>query len=127
MCQDNNIEILLINMPTAYEGEFYGEERSEFKGYWNAVADIADEYSVEYLNFMYHWKEIELDLSRDTDGGVHLNVYGAHKFTKYLGKYIKDHYSIPDVRDNSEYSHMEQDYLEFVAYLDRIRNEREWE
>lgn len=66
---------------------------------------------------MYYYDELNLDILKDTDGGTHLNAYGATKMTKYLGEFLKAHYQIEDVREKAEYDYMKQDLLKFKRNL----------
>ena len=46
--------------------------------------------------------ELGLDWSRDTyDAGLHLNVYGAEKFTSYLGRLMQSEHGVPDRRGDA--------------------------
>ena len=38
------------------------------------------------------------------DGGLHLNVYGAEKLSKYFGRILRDKYEVHDRRDDAEIS-----------------------
>ena len=69
---------------------------------------------------MYHYDELNLDKMKDTDGGTHLNAYGAAKLTKYMGKYLKEHYKLQDVRQNPRYDFMETDLLQFKQTLEQL-------
>ena len=60
-------------------------------------------YGLDYINFIPLCDEIGLDWSRDTyDEGMHLNVYGAEKLTRYFGKILSEKYGIADRRSDSE-------------------------
>ena len=117
LCQKNNVNIMLTLMPLDYSKIIGNIDRSKWQLYWNEVQDIADEYNIEYLNFMYHYEELNLDLSKDTDGGTHLNAYGAEKMTKYMGDFLKRHYKLEDVREREEYDYMKSDLLTFKRNL----------
>jgi hypothetical protein len=47
--------------------------------------------------------ELGLDWSTDTyDAGLHLNVYGAEKWTLYLGNLLMTNHGVPDRRGDAE-------------------------
>ena len=116
LCQENHTEILLTLMPLDYSAQVTDINRSEWQGYWNKVQDIANEYGIRYLNFMYHYDELDLDKEKDTDGGTHLNGWGADKLTSYLGNYIKQNYKLKDVRSDPKYDFMKKDVVKFEKY-----------
>ena len=127
LCKKNDIDIMLTLMPLDYSAQAGDIKRDEWQKYWNKVQDIADEYGVNYLNFMYHSDELGLDLRTDTDGGTHLNGWGATKLTKYIGNYIVEKYEIPDVRTDSSYDFMKEDLLIFNKHSDMLKLRDQYE
>ena len=46
-------------------------------------------------------EEMGIDLSTDTyDGGIHLNVWGAEKYTRWLGAHLQDRGLVEDQRQD---------------------------
>jgi hypothetical protein len=69
------------------------------KDFDRQIDDIAKTYGLSYINFDDYNDEIGLDYTTDTpDAGSHLNASGAAKFSSYLGKYIRDNYTVSDRR-----------------------------
>lgn len=105
-CQSRGIEVLLTFLP------FPASEGSQMCA--NRVYDIAEEYGVNYLNFL------DMDVvDYDTDcfdEGSHLNPSGARKVTDYLGAYITANYDIENQRNNEAYAEWHEDYLEYENY-----------
>jgi hypothetical protein len=102
-CQNRGIDVLLTYLPfPATESEQMGA---------NYVRDLADEYDVNYINFL----DLDLiDYQTDLyDENSHLNPSGARKVTDYLGKYLLEHYDITDQRNNEAYSGWHTDYEEY--------------
>ena len=94
LCKEHNVPLLLIKVPT-YDPK-WGTAFEE-----DILTHAGD---VPYVDFNAHEEAIGLDFTVDTpDGGGHLNVTGAEKFTKYLGEYIAKNYEIPDHREDPEY------------------------
>lgn len=113
-CQSRGIEVLLLYVP------FPAGERSQMSA--NRVYDIADEYGVNYVNFL----DMNLvDYNTDYYDDSHLNPSGARKVTEYLGKYIMEHYDIPDQRTNPVYSDWHEDYREYSEYKVDVLKEQE--
>lgn len=92
LCKENNVELLLIKAPSLYP-YWYPEWETQ-------VEDYAKENGLNYINCLEYQNEIGLDYSLDTyDAGLHLNLSGAEKLSRFLGKYLVDKYSLSDRRD----------------------------
>lgn len=102
-CNERGIEVLLTYLPFPAEPS-YQEEAN--RGY-----DIAEEYGVEYINFL------DMDIvNYETDcydESSHLNPSGARKVTNYLGRYIMTNYGVQDQRSNIDYVEWSEDYEEY--------------
>ncbi len=99
-CQSRGIDVLLTHIP--YPAEEYFQMEA------NSVYEIAEEYGVDYINFL------QLDVvNYETDcydADNHLNISGARKITDYLGQYITRRYAIDDRRNDARYSKWHEDY-----------------
>lgn len=107
-CQDKGIEVLLTYLPFPASKEQQREA--------NYVYDIAEEYGVNYINFL------DMDLinyQTDLEGTSHLNPSGARKVTDYLGEYLIVNYDISDQRNNGDYSFWYVDYEEYDEMKNR--------
>ena len=105
LCEENNIELVLIKAPSLYP-YWYTEYDEQIKEY-------ASKYGLDYYNFLENILEIGLDYSVDTyDGGLHLNLSGATKLSKYFAPILKEKYSLTDYRDNEEVNAYYQKELE---------------
>lgn len=95
LCKENNIELLLIKSPSVYP-HWYDE--------WDQqIVDYASENGLQYVNTLKLQSDIGIDMSTDTyDAGKHLNLYGAEKFSRWLGQYLRDTYNVKDHRSDSE-------------------------
>ncbi len=83
LCREKGIELILIKSPCLYPA-WYDE--------WDAwLTAYAREQDVTYINAIPLMDDMGIDLSRDTyDGGIHLNVFGAEKYTRWLGAYLME-------------------------------------
>lgn len=105
LCEENNIELVLIKAPSLYP-YWYTE-------YDEQIEEYASKYGLDYYNFLENILEIGLDYSVDTyDGGLHLNLSGATKLSKYFAPILKEKYSLTDYRDNEEVNAYYQKELE---------------
>ncbi len=99
LCRDKDIELVLIKAPTnSWHYHWYDE--------WDAqITAYAAEHDLTYYNLIDDADEMGLDMSTDTyDGGVHLNVYGAEKLTRYFGAILRDTHNAPDRRNDAALS-----------------------
>ncbi len=105
LCMDHSVPLLLMKTPS-YDPK-WGEE------FEKDIHDIADGYGVPYVDFDTYAEEMGLDYTVDTgDGGGHLNVTGAEKFTTFLGGYLKENYTITDHRNDLAYTVVWQEKCE---------------
>ena len=107
LCAERGIELILIKAPTNYYKYHWYDE-------WDAqIVDYAAENGLVYYNFIRYTEAIGLDMTADTyDAGVHLNVYGAEKLSRYFGRILRDSHGIPDRRDDSGISAVWQERTE---------------
>jgi len=78
LCRSRGSELVLVKSPSLYP-HWYDE--------WDEqIARYAQQNGLRYYNFLEASEEIGIDMQTDTyDRGMHLNVYGAEKYTDYLG------------------------------------------
>ena len=107
-CQDMGIEVMLTNLP------YPCPNNNEEQYYTNAVLYTAEEYGIEYLDFVY--MDQIVDYSTDCyDPASHLNPSGAWKVTDFLGEFLSQTYDLPDHRGEAAYAAWDSDY---AAYRD---------
>lgn len=105
LCQQKNIHVLLIYLP------FPASEAKVKEA--NLMYDIAEEYGVNYINFL----EMDGIVNFDTDcydSHSHLNPSGARKITEYLGTYMQETYGIEDHRGDPAYDSWNKDYEKYT-------------
>lgn len=95
LCEQHGTQLVLIKAPTL-SPVWYDQ--------WDQqIEDYAKERDLLYINFLEHQEEIGIDWNTDTyDRGLHLNVYGAEKLTKYFGEILKDSCDLPDRREDGK-------------------------
>ena len=91
LCKEKGIELIMVKSPCLYPA-WYDE--------WDAwLTDYAERNGVAYINAIPLMDQMGIDLTIDTyDGGIHLNVYGAEKYTRWLGAYLSERGLIEDQR-----------------------------
>lgn len=127
-CEEENLNLVLIKTP---------------KKSWNlskskAVEALAEEYSLPFLEF--NSRELVeaagIDFATDIQDPDHLNLKGAEKLSRYVGKYLKENFDLADHRDDDynpvdmvRYTQDREDsYLRMTQgieeYFERLNNER---
>lgn len=108
-CQSQGIRVLLTNLP------YPCPNNNEEQLYTNAVVYTAEEYGVEYLDFVY--MDQIVDYSTDCyDPASHLNPSGAWKVTDFIGQHLSEAYGLTDHRDDAAYASWVSGY---AAYRER--------
>ena len=83
LCKENDVELILMKAPVLYP-YWYKEWDEQIKTY-------AKKNGLSYINYLDLTDEVGIDYSKDTyDGGLHLNVYGAEKMSRYFGKFLNN-------------------------------------
>ncbi len=114
ICKENDIELILIKSPSVYP---YWYEKWE-----EQMVDYADEHDLTYINFLEVVDSIGINYKTDTfDGGLHLNLSGACKFTKYFGEILSKDFALED-RKNEAY--LAKIWDEKVAHFDWMKEDQ---
>lgn len=96
LCEQYGAELVLVKAPTNSVKYYWYEE-------WDAqIVSYAEDKDLAYYNFVGMDDELGLDWSRDTyDAGLHLNVYGAEKWTDFVGKLLVTNHGVQDRRGDA--------------------------
>lgn len=96
LCKKNNIELAFVVMPTTKNWNY-----SKQKG----LLKLIKKEGIDLIDFNENHMSYGLDYEQDfRDNGLHVNLQGAQKITKYLADYIKAECpSLTDFR-GTEYS-----------------------
>ena len=114
LCRSRGISVMLQELPCPLPED---DQR-----YANGVQAVADEYGVPYLN-LYH--EDMINYGTDFANAKHMNDSGARKSTHAIGAFIRDHFDIPDRRDDPSYSDWNgqlEKYMDFKK--DRLKSQK---
>ena len=59
--------------------------------------EYLDEHGLDYINLLDVSDDIGIDMQTDTyDAGLHLNIYGAEKLSRYFADILAGRYGVPD-------------------------------
>lgn len=103
MADENNIPVVLFASP------FQVSEENQMQ--FNAIETFAQEQGVPFINYNKLYDELFLDFETDFRDNGHVNNYGAAKVTDHFARYLKEHYEIPDRRDDKGYDLWEDNAL----------------
>ena len=107
LCKKNNIKLILIKAPSVYP-YWYSE-------YEEQIINYASKNDILYVNLLSRAEEIGIDYNQDTyDGGLHLNLNGAIKNSKYFGKILKESIDLTVFYGDNYYSEMLERYKEDI-------------
>ena len=97
LCAKKGVELVLIKAPTNSWGYWWYDEWEE------QIVKYAAENGLAYYNFIPLCDEMGIDWSTDTyDEGMHLNVYGAEKLTRYFGQILVDDHGVQSRKDDAK-------------------------
>lgn len=102
-CRENDIKLVLIKAPSLYP--YWYDEYDSF------VEEYASNHDIKFYNFLDNIEDVGLDYNVDTyDAGLHLNLSGAAKLSKYFANILKQEYGLSGKMDDDEYNQMLEEY-----------------
>ena len=108
-CREQGAELILFSSPSPANWTVRRH---------NTVTDVAEALEVTFLDGNLMADEIPIDWQRDTsDGGDHLNYYGACKVTDFFTALLKRRGDLPDRREDTAYAQWDDCLARFEATL----------
>ncbi len=112
-CKDEGLQpLFLVNA--------YCQTRAEKKMY-NYISQVLEKYGYDFLNTNDYFEEIGLDPETDFYDRSHVNVFGADKYTEFVGNYLMEHYSFEDKRGQEKYAQWDRDYEVWKQEADEVK------
>lgn len=109
ICEEAGAELIMISVPSQ---KCWNYEKH------NGIQALADKYGIEYVDLNLSSDLLSIDWEKDTrDAGDHLNYYGAAKVSDFLGEYLQSRYSLPDHREDSEYSYWNDSLERYLPFI----------
>lgn len=104
ICNEEGIELLLVSSPSISNWDYAKHSATEKYAQKNDLSFID-------LNLI---KEVVINWEHDSyDEGDHLNYYGAKKVSSYIGKYLSEHYSLENHKDDKNYKKWNDDLVRY--------------
>lgn len=117
LCEEKGIQLILMKAPSLAP-EWYESDNRQ-------VVEYATKYKLPYINFYELLDETKIDFDTDTyDGGLHMNLNGADKLSRYLGKELIQKYHIKSHKGESAY---EKAYAEKVHFYEDMKKQQQKE
>ncbi len=109
LAKEKNIDLVLTAFPN-------------YKSWDNNRGDTlkkyAEEHEVKFLEM--NNSDTGIDWYKDTpDKGIHTNLFGSLKATKYMENYISSNYSFDNKLENKKYQKWNEDYKQYKKLLDK--------
>lgn len=96
LCEERDIKLILLEVPTP---NAWSLDRSK------EVERLSKKYNIDFIDCNLLQKEININWLNDTyDEGFHLNIYGAEKISKYIGKILSENYNCINHKQDKELS-----------------------
>lgn len=106
LCKENDMDLLFVYLP--YNADLMSQNLA------HTIPMFLNQYSnCNYLNLITDIINTQTDFHSDNG---HINYSGSKKVSDYLGKYIKEHYDIPDRRNDENYKSWFNDYENYLSY-----------
>jgi hypothetical protein len=109
LCKAHGIALILYSQPLA----------SDYRRY-NAYRLFADSLGVTLIDFNTRSVAADAGIDWHTDIGGHQSTVGAIKTSRYIGKYLHEHYALTDVRGDPRYSYLDDQYRQYMLDLNMI-------
>lgn len=116
-CQNQNVSVLLVMSPFVFTNQDIMES--------NAIANVATEYDIPFINTNFCTKEMGIDYAVDFYDQSHVNLLGAEKYTAYLTSYLTKNYYLPDHRDDSRFDSWQNEVSEYYLSVEELRSQLE--
>lgn len=115
LCREQGVELLLVALPyTTPENDSMNRQAIV-----NGVQDYAGQWNVPFVNLLYHTDEMGFDFTRDMADVQHVNWRGQAKVTAWLGRYLTEHYNLPDRRGEEAYQDWNEALDGYHTYMAR--------
>lgn len=116
LCKENDIKLVLVKAPSI--------SPKWYKKYDKQIIKYAKENNLLYINYLNLIDELGIDYNTDTyDGGLHMNLSGAEKLSKHLGKVLQSNYSLDDHRKDEDLKSIWQEKIDFYEDMKQKQQE----
>ena len=116
LCKEKGIELILMKAPSLYP---YWYEQYDAQ-----ILEFSKKHNLTYYDFTKEAEAIGLDYQTDTyDAGLHLNLQGAQKLSRYFSRILAENHGVADHRNDPAISALYEEKLQ--RYDQSIKNKKE--
>ena len=121
LCRETDTRLLLTVIP--YRADVDNNDTSALyqQRIFNAIAGYAEEWGVDYLNGLHYLEEMGFDFSTDMVEYSHVNGSGSYKVSAFYGRYLSEHYDLPNRAQDPAYTHWYDDYRSYLQALEAMQ------
>lgn len=109
------------NLPVLFLLNAYSFPDADMRATFNSVFDRLQERGMPCLDTNLYYQEMGLDGHTDYYNRDHVNAFGCEKYTKWLGKWLKEHYALADHRGEEAFEPWNQEAIQFNAAWDALK------
>lgn len=114
LCKKKGIQLVLVKAPSI-SPVWYDEYEEQIENY-------ATDNNLPYINYLELVDEIPIDYNTDTyDEGLHMNLSGAEKLSKHLGKVLQEDYQLTDHRNDEKLSEVWDEKVAFYNEMEQAQ------
>lgn len=117
LCKETHTQLLFTVIPYRADCDNNDVSAVYQQQLFNTVAQLSSDWGVDYLNGLHYLEQMDFDFTTDMLEYSHVNTSGAQKISAFYGKYLREHYSIPDRSQDPQYAHWYKDYNQYLQEL----------
>jgi hypothetical protein len=106
-CKANRLTVLFVAAPNALDNK----EELRY------VRSVVEGYGYPFIMTIELMDEIGLKMPEDFYNESHANLHGSIKCVAWLGKYLKEHYDLPDHRGEKGYASWDEAYQNYLKLI----------
>lgn len=113
--QKEKIELLFLVNP-------YVATEDDMKMFHYMKKLVTENSKYNFLNIDEIYEQAGIDFSHDFYNAGHMNIYGAEKYTRFLAKYLKEHYNLEDKRTEKGCDSWEESYQTWSSTVEQLKS-----
>ncbi|MCI6654914.1 MAG: SGNH/GDSL hydrolase family protein [Clostridium sp.] len=115
LCKKSGIKLVLVKAPSL--------SPKWFDEYEQQVQEYAKANNLDYINYLKLADIVGMDYNTDTyDGGLHMNLSGAKKLSKHIGKFLSEKCDVKDHRNEKKYAEVWKKKTAFYNNMIKAQN-----